>query len=163
MLITIEPIFIIVVWKSMNFVNNIKMSELMKRMVVIICFFLISLNILAPASRAMFIEASEGMNPFGKIINAIGMVETKHDTLAYNPAEGATGYFQIRPIRLKDYNVRTGSKYAMKDMYNYYIAEKIFLYYASQIGPYNNEKIARNWNGSGYKTRQYWRKVQKYL
>jgi hypothetical protein len=32
------------------------------------------------------------------------MVETKGDTLAYNPYEEATGIFQIRPIRLKDYN-----------------------------------------------------------
>jgi hypothetical protein len=103
------------------------------------------------------------VNPFGKLIFAIGMVETKLDTLAYNPAEEAVGYFQIRPIRLLDYNMRTGSSYTMRDMYDYHIAEKIFLYYASRIGPYNNEKIAKNWNGSGKMTRVYWDKVRKHL
>jgi hypothetical protein len=147
----------------MTFVNKLEMSELMKKTVVIICFFLFSLNLFAPAGGALLIEPSEGINPFGKLIHAIGMVETKHDTLAYNREEKATGYFQIRPIRLKDYNKRTGNKYKMKDMYDYYISEKIFLYYASQIGPYNNEKIAKDWNGSGKKTRIYWNKVKRYL
>jgi hypothetical protein len=147
----------------MNFVNNIEMSTLMKKMVVIICFTLTSLNLFAPVSGGLVVDVAEPVNPFGKLISAIGMVETKHDTLAYNPEEGAVGYFQIRPIRLRDYNERTGSKYKMKDLYNYEISEKIFLYYASQIGPYNTEKIAKNWNGSGRQTRIYWSKVRKLL
>jgi len=101
--------------------------------------------------------------PFRKLISAIGMVETKFDTLAYNPEEEAVGYFQIRPIRVRDYNERTGSSYNSSDMYNYETSEKVFLYYASQIGPNNFEKIAKNWNGSGKKTIQYWKKVKKYL
>jgi hypothetical protein len=48
-------------------------------------------------------------------------------------------------------------------MYNYETAEKVFLYYASQIGPYDFEKIAVNWNGSGSMTVNYWRKVKEYL
>ncbi len=47
------------------------------------------------------------------------MVETKLDTLAYNREERAVGYFQIRPIRLRDYIERTGSKYKLKEMYDY--------------------------------------------
>lgn len=147
----------------MYFVNNIEMSELMKKMFVFICFFLFSLNLFAPVSGGLVVDVAKPVNPFGKIIHAIGMVETKHDTLAFNAEENAVGYFQIRPIRLRDYNKRTSSKYALKDMYDYNTAEKVFLYYASLIGPYNNEKIARNWNGSGKKTRLYWRKVQKHL
>ena len=66
---------------------------------------------------------------YKQLVLAIGMVETKRDTLAYNPVEEAAGYFQIRPIRLLDYNNRTGSNYTMKDLFNYEISEKIFLYY----------------------------------
>lgn len=162
-LITFEPIVVIVVLESMNFVNNIEMSKLMKKMVVIICLSLFSLNLFAPVSGGLTVEITEPVNPFGKLIYAIGMVETKLDTLAFNPEEKAVGYFQIRPIRLRDYNERTGSNYKLKDMYDYDKAEKVFMYYASQIGPYNFEKIAKNWNGSGKKTRIYWNKVRKLL
>jgi hypothetical protein len=147
----------------MNFVKYIEMSELMKKMVVIICLSIFSLNLFAPTTNALVMEPATSVNPFGKLIYAIGMVETKLDTLAYNPEEEAVGYFQIRPIRLLDYNIRTGSSYTLRDMYDYHIAEKIFLYYASQIGPYNYEKIAKNWNGSGRMTRIYWNKVRKHL
>ena len=85
------------------------------------------------------------------------------DTTAYNEREMATGYFQIRPIRLKDYNIRTGNKYTMNDMFDYKISEKVFLYFATQIGPYDFEKIARNWNGSGAKTFEYWERIKEYL
>jgi hypothetical protein len=111
----------------------------------------------------MVIFESQREEPFRKLISAIGRVETKFDTLAYNPDEEAVGYFQIRPIRIRDYNLRTGNSYTSSDMYNYEISEKVFLYYASLIGPGNFEKIAKNWNGSGKKTIQYWKEVKKYL
>ena len=117
----------------------------------------------APVSNSMVIFASQRVEPFRMLISAIGMVETKFDTLAYNPEEEAVGYFQIRPIRVRDYNERTGSSYTSSDMYDYEISEKVFLYYASQIGPNNFEKIAKNWNGSGIKTIRYWKNVKKYL
>jgi len=97
------------------------------------------------------------------LIHAIGMVETQYDTLAYNPLEEAVGYFQIRPIRLEDYNARTGNAYSMNDLLNYKISEKIFLYYASEFGPYNFERIAKTWNGSGKSTILYWDQVRKFL
>jgi hypothetical protein len=64
---------------------------------------------------------------------------------------------------VEDYNKRTGSNYTMNDMFNYKISEKIFLYYALQIGPYDLKSIAMNWNGSGPRTIQYWNQVKKYL
>jgi len=91
------------------------------------------------------------------------MVETRFDTTAYNPEEEAVGYFQIRPIRVQDFNERTGNSYEPADMYDYKTSEKVFLHYASEIGPYNFEKIAKNWNGSGKKTLLYWKKVKNYL
>lgn len=117
----------------------------------------------APVPEALTILNPPPVNPYKKLIWAIGMAETKCDTLAYNATEKAVGYFQIRPIRVEDYNKRTGSNYKSEDMYDYETAEKVFMYYAAKIGPYNFEKIARSWNGSGIKTYYYWNKVKRYL
>ena len=124
---------------------------------------LFTLKAFAPSTNSLVVINAPSVDPFRQLIHAIGMVETGFDTLAYNPIEKAAGYFQIRPIRIKDYNNRTGSNYSTKDMFDYYTAEKVFLYYASQIGPYNFEQIAKNWNGSGRKTVLYWKRVKKYL
>jgi hypothetical protein len=117
----------------------------------------------APSRGSVVIFDRGPVNPYKRLIDAIGFVETRRDTLAYNDIEKATGYFQIRPIRLEDYNRRTGSHYTMKDLYNYNISEKIFLYFADQIGPYDFEKIAKKWNGSGHMTITYWKKIKQYL
>ena len=132
-------------------------------MMIITFLTLISIRLLAPVSPAITIIVSEGINPFTKLIHAVGMVEGRCDTLAYNHEEGAHGFFQIRQVRINDYNRRTGSHYQLVEMYDYAKAEKVFLYYASQIGPYNHEKIAKSWNGSGPMTIDYWRKIKKYL
>jgi hypothetical protein len=117
----------------------------------------------APVRESFIIFSPERVEPYKRLIYAIGKVETNFDTLKYNPIEQAAGYFQIRPIRLEDYNNRTGSNYKLADMFDYKISEKIFLYYASQIGPYDLEKIARNWNGSGHHTVHYWERIRLYL
>ncbi len=135
-----------------------------KKKIVTITFLLsFALRVFAPDRESVIIIKTTPVDPFRTLIHAIGKVETSYDTLAYNPFEEAVGYFQIRPIRLQDYNERTGNTYSKSDLYNYYISEKIFLYYASQLGPYNFEQIARNWNGSGAKTIQYWKQVKKNL
>ncbi len=117
----------------------------------------------APSRESLIILYSRPVEPYKRLIYAIGMIETRCDTLAYNRMEEAAGYFQIRPIRLEDYNKRSGSNYTMKDLFNYEISEKIFLYYANQIGPYDFELIARKWNGSGHMTTHYWNRIKKYL
>ena len=134
-----------------------------KIFIIAILMLSFTLRATAPSREELTIVASSPIEPYRKLINAIGTVETKHDTLAYNPVEQAVGYFQIRPIRLRDYNKRTGSHYRMKDLYNYRISEKIFLYYADLAGPYNFEKIAKNWNGSGPRTYFYWKRIKNYL
>lgn len=133
------------------------------RTLMIMLFLFISLKASAPANFKMTIVEYDTVEPFRRLIWAIGMVETGHDTLAYNSVEDAIGYFQIRPIRLLDYNIRTGSNFTRKDLFNYFISEKIFLYYAIMRGPYNFEQIARGWNGSGKSTIDYWKKVRAYL
>jgi hypothetical protein len=117
----------------------------------------------APGSHAITMVEGKESNPFSDLIYAIGKVETNLDTLAYNPTEEATGFFQIRPVRVEDYNRRTGNSFTLSDMYDYSKSEKVFLYYASEIGPYNFERIARRWNGSGSKTYNYWKRVKRYL
>jgi hypothetical protein len=136
---------------------------ILKRIVLVSVLLSVTIKALAPSRESIIIPSSEPINPYKRLIYAIGMVETKLDTFAYNPVEKAVGYFQIRPVRLEDYNKRTGKNYKLKDMYNYSISEKIFLYYAHQLGPYNFEKISRRWNGSGPKTYHYWNRVKKYL
>ena len=135
----------------------------MKKIILIKLLLIFAPLAFAPNSETVTILYSPPIEPYNKLIYAIGMAETKCDTLAYNPVEKATGYFQIRPIRLEDYNKRTGNNYTMKEMFNYKKAEKVFLYYATQFGPYNFEKIARSWNGSGKRTIHYWNRVKKYL
>jgi len=137
--------------------------NILRKISVITIFILLASRASAPVADNLSVFATDSINPYKKLIHAIGMIETRHDTMAYNPVEQAVGYFQIRPIRLEDYNIRTGSSYTMKDLYDYNISEKIFLYYAVKAGPYNFERIARNWNGSGPKTIYYWNRVKKYL
>jgi hypothetical protein len=122
-----------------------------------------SLQLSAPDWNSFTIFELSPVEPYRKLVYAIGMVETKGDTLAYNPAEDATGYFQIRPIRLVDYNYKTGSNYTKKDLFNFDISAKIFLYFADLVGPYNLELIARKWNGSGQQTINYWERIKRYL
>jgi hypothetical protein len=139
------------------------MKSISKKIVSLLFLLVITYKAFAPASESLTLIRTSPAEPFLDLIHAIGMVETQYDTLAYNPLEEAVGYFQIRPIRLMDYNARTGSIYTMKDLFNYKISEKIFIYYASEFGPYNFEKIARAWNGSGESTIQYWEQVKRFL
>jgi hypothetical protein len=135
----------------------------MKKYIFLLFLLLFTKVAFAPSYVSLPVIDSAPVRPFDKLIYAIGMAETKLDTLAYNPVEKAVGYFQIRPIRLRDYNQRTGSNLKLKEMYEYEKAEKVFMYYALKIGPYDFEKIARNWNGSGRKTATYWKRVKQYI
>jgi hypothetical protein len=117
----------------------------------------------SPCMDALIIFEAPPIEPYSKLVYAIGFIETMNDTMAYNPFEQAAGIFQIRPIRLKEYNIQTGMRYRMEDLFRYEISEKIFLYFADRIGPYNFEQIARNWNGSGKMTTFYWNRIKQYL
>lgn len=127
---------------------------------LLLCF---SFRVSAPDRKSFIIFIPAPDQPYKRLVFAIGMVETKGDTLAYNPLEEAAGYFQIRPIRLTDYNNRTGNRYTRQDLFNFEISERIFLYFADQIGPYDLEKIAKKWNGSGQLTIDYWTRIMQHL
>jgi hypothetical protein len=126
-------------------------------------FILVVFRAASPSRDGFVIFDTPPVEAYEKLMFAIGFVETMNDTLAYNPREEATGIFQIRPIRLEDYNRRTGEKYKMKDLFSYKVSAKIFLYFADQIGPYDMEQIARRWNGSGHMTTYYWNRIKEYI
>lgn len=128
---------------------------------VLLIFF--SLRAVAPESNTLFILEASPVNPFSRLLYATAMVETMMNPIAYNEIEQAAGILQIRQIRIDEYNRLTGNKITLKDVFNPDISEKIFLFFASRIGPYRFEKIARDWNGSGPKTELYWKRVKKYL
>jgi hypothetical protein len=139
------------------------MKSNLKKIVSGAFFLAFTFKVFAPDNEAIVLIRTSPVEPYKSLIHAIGMVETQFDTLAFNPLEEAVGYFQIRPIRLIDYNARTGSAYTMNDLFNYKISEKIFMYYASEFGPYKLESIAKTWNGSGKNTILYWEQVKRFL
>jgi hypothetical protein len=131
--------------------------------ILFVFFSLLSTRASAPEFKVFYIMAPQPVDPYQRIINAVVRVESKGDNSAINFIEEATGAFQIRPIRLLDYNQRTGNNYRMEDCYDYQISKKIFLFYSNRIGYPYYESIAKNWNGSGKRTLDYWKKVKQYL
>ena len=117
----------------------------------------------APGFKAIWLFSAYTVNVYDKLIKSIVMVESAGDTLAFNLVEEAVGAFQIRPIRLRDYNQRTGNNYKIEECYNFEFSKEIFLYYATLTVYPDYETIARNWNGSGKATLDYWKKVKSHL
>jgi hypothetical protein len=131
--------------------------------ILIFFLLLLPLRAAAPGIKIALLFESKSINPYDRLINAVVRVESAGDTLAYNKVEEAIGAFQIRAIRLLDFNRRTGNNYKTEDCFNYAISKEIFLYYAKLTGYPDYESIARNWNGSGRMTLDYWNKVKKLL
>lgn len=128
-----------------------------------IFFILLSPKAASPVTDFVSIPVTAGIDVYDKLVKAVVQVESKGDTLAFNLKEGAVGAFQIRRVRLLDYNKETGKNYTMQDCYSYNISREIFLHYAAKIGYPDYEKIARKWNGSGKMTLDYWKKVKVLL
>lgn len=126
-------------------------------------FLLPGMRATAPEAKVAFVFVSAPVNSFDRLVKAIVKVESKGDNEAFNLAEQAVGAFQIRPIRILDYNQRTGKDYKIENCFNYEVSKEIFLYYAISIGYPDYETIARKWNGSGKATLDYWEKVKKHL
>lgn len=124
---------------------------------------LLFIPVFAPDMKVAYICSVEPVDAYDRLVKAIVQVESAGDTLAYNLSEEAVGAFQIRPIRLLDYYQRTGINYKLKDCHNFKISKEIFLYYARLTGYPDYEMIARNWNGSGNATLDYWKKVKSNL
>ncbi len=123
-------------------------------------FLFISRLLFAPATNTLVLIDSEPTGIYEAIITAVIQVESGGDSLALNTSEQSCGLFQIRPIRIADYNNRTGSHYMTWDAFDPEISEKIFRFYASQIGPYNTETLIKSWNGKGEMAERYLLKVK---
>lgn len=133
----------------------------MKRILIILALSLIVGRATAPPNNMIYIKDATQIKPFEAIWQAVCIVESNNNPMAYNQKEQATGVAQIRPIRLNDYNKRTGKNYKLKDCYDITISKEIFMYYCTN--PHNMAKICKSWNGSGVKTEIYWQKVKKAL
>ncbi|HEX2920152.1 MAG TPA: hypothetical protein VHO50_03200 [Bacteroidales bacterium] len=132
------------------------------RFCVVLLFLIINQRVIAPDVKSLMVVETSPVDVYERLMMAILQVESGGDTLAFNALEEAYGPFQIRPIRLTDYNIRTGKKYVMEDCYRMSISREVFLYYAIRIGA-DYELIAKRWNGSGVKTIEYWSKVKAKL
>lgn len=94
------------------------------------------------------------------LVAAVVQHECRGNLKAYNKNEHAVGAFQIRPIRVRDYNIRRGTHYKLSDFYNYELAREMFLYYARGK---SFQKAAKDWNGSGPMVIQYWQQIKNNL
>lgn len=127
-----------------------------------VIFLMLSVKTIAPDYKSMALVEDEPVLFYEDLMQAILCVESAGDTMAFNAIEEAYGPFQIRPIRLADYNKRTGKHYIMNDCYTMRVSREVFLYYAVRIG-FDYETIAKKWNGSGVMTIDYWRRVKEAL
>jgi hypothetical protein len=135
----------------------------MKKLLLLILFGVLSHIAYAPKNKCMYIARGVVIEPYGTISKTIALVESSNNPLAYNKTEKAVGLYQIRPIRLRDYNEKTGSNYELKDMFDPVINKKVFLYYATKYRYNDYESIARDWNGKYGHTDKYWRIVKSKL
>lgn len=126
-------------------------------------FSALTFTAIAPDSYSFIIYKPPAINPFEPLMRAIGIVETMGNGSAYNEFENAVGIFQIRQIRVDEYNRQTGNKFTLYDMFDYGNSRTVFLHFASQAGPYKLEKIAKSWNGSGPMTEFYWSRIKSML
>ena len=132
----------------------------MKMASLIFLFILICKSLVAPPSGSLHIFVAEPIKPYEALIKAVVMVESANGKYLYNPDEDAVGWFQIRQIRVDDYNKRLGTNYVLTDFYDYELSRTMFLYYASGK---SFEVAAKSWNGSGPMTNDYWKKVKTKL
>jgi hypothetical protein len=109
----------------------------------------------------LIIVKYEPIRPYEKIWSAVCQYESKNNPNAYNPKEMATGIVQIRPIRIKDYNQRTGKSYTIDDCFKVEISKEIFIYFANKFQHDEPDKIAKDWNKC--KTDNYWKKVKRFM
>lgn len=102
------------------------------------------------------------------MIHAVRIVESGLNDFAVGAAQDV-GPLQITPIRIADYNQRTGKNYSHSDCFKWEVSREVFMYYANLIGyiPTNFEEVCRRWNRSSAwqdeKGQAYWERVSKHL
>jgi hypothetical protein len=129
---------------------------------MIILFLALFEVISAPPLREVVICQPEQINPYSDIIRAVTTIESANGKYLYNAKENAIGWFGIRPIRLEDYNRRTGQNITHAQCYDYETGKRIFLYYASKIDYRDIKSICIAWNGKS-KHNKYYAKIKAVL
>lgn len=109
----------------------------------------------APEFKTVAILVPEVVNPYTPIVSAVTFIESSNGNILLNEKEMAVGWFGIRPIRLKDYNDRTGKAITLDQCYDYETGKMIFLYYASQIDYRDIKAISICWNGRSKENKYY--------
>ena len=117
-------------------------------------------NAKAPDTKVVYIAVPEEINYYDALMRAIVMVESKGDIFAFNFLEQAAGPMQIRPCRINHYNKLVGSNYTTADCFDLELSRKVFLRFAQGK---NYSQAAKDWNGSGPMTLDYWKLVKAKL
>jgi hypothetical protein len=139
-------------------------------MLITTLFLIITLRCFAPTGAITICEG-ETVNPYERIWDAVCKIESSNDPLAYHMEENgfpSIGIAQIQSSRITDFNKRFRHSYTLMDMYQPKHAKIVFMAYASDFMPNDNESISRCWNG-GEKGMQkkstviYWTKIKKAL
>lgn len=136
---------------------------MVRRLLVIMCIALIPLAGNPYQNMVIYIDEAIPIRPYENLWQAVCEVESNFDPMAYNPKEKAIGISQIRPIRINDFNKKAGKDYKHKEMYDPIKSKEVFMWYADKYHPSDYEVIAKRWNGSGYKTIEYWKRVKSKL
>ena len=140
----------------------------MKKIFLLIGISLITLAGSPENKEVLILPIPAGISPYKQVWEAVCLVESGGDPLAYNEGEKSVGIAQIRAIMVRDHNQRTGDNYRPEDMFCPHISETVFLAFASQYHYSDIERISRGWNGGakGMKkqsTIKYYNKVKELL
>ena len=141
----------------------------MKRKLLILCIlFTCTLAGTPHIDKRFTIEYKPPYSPFKTLSQAVGIVESRGDPMAYNARERAVGIYQIRQGMLTDFNHATGKSYALTDMYEISLSNEVFMWHCMKYHPTDIETIARTWNGGprGHvkeSTKKYFRAVKKHF
>ena len=132
------------------------------KLLTILILSLLSFEVFAPGNNFVPVLTPEPSNPYLPILNACYAIESSNGVMLLNAKEDAAGPLGIRPIKIADYNRRTGKRITLNDRYNYEISKTIFLYYVSQCDYRDIKGMAIAWNGKS-KENKYYSKIMKIL
>lgn len=128
-------------------------------MTLITILLMFCLKLSAPPNQSLIIFEGESVKPYNAILKACYQIESSNGRDTLNVVENAVGGFGIRPIRLKDYNQRTGKNITLNECYNFEVSKMIFLYYVSQCDYRDIKGMSIAWNGVS-KHNHYYSKIK---
>jgi len=136
----------------------------MKRLLLTAAMFPIYTSLLMGEPDILIAPIAPLINEYELFVQALVTIESAGNPFAIGKDDD-TGLFQITPIRLADYNQRTGNNYTMDDMFDPEISRTIFDYYSKDL---SFEIAARRWNGgpngeNKTSTEEYWNKIKNLM